>query len=89
MIRKLLAADQGNNRSYQDLMEETSYKTKAGNASAAEDECFFVYAEDQAYYPPETLEDFSIAPIEFEEAAGTLTEDMNVLFNMTAVYNRR
>ena len=89
MIRKLLAADQENNRSYQDLMEETSYKTKAGNASAAEDECFFVYAEDQAYYPPETMDDFSIDPIEFEEAAGTLTDDMNILFNMTASYNRR
>ena len=70
-------------------MEETSYKTKAGNASAAEDECFFVYAEDQAYYPPETMDDFSIDPIEFEEAAGTLTDDMNILFNMTASYNRR
>ena len=71
------------------LMKDTSLKTGTANASDAEDERFFLYAEDQAYYPPETLEDFSIAPIEFEEAAGTLTEDMNVLFNMTAVYNRR
>ena len=71
------------------LMEDTSLRTGTVKASAGEDERFFLYAEDQTYYPPETMEDFSTAPIEFEEAAGTLTEDMNVLFNMTAVYNRR
>lgn len=61
----------------------------AADETPAADERFFLYAEDPEYYPAETVDDFSTDPIEFEDAAGTLVEDMDVLFNMTAVYNRR
>lgn len=69
--------------------ENKKYSSPSAGKEPAENERFFLYAEDPEYYPAETMDDFSTDPVEFEDAAAALADDTNVLFNMTAVYNRR
>ncbi len=52
-------------------------------------EAVFLYTANTSEYPPESIENFSIEPIEFEEAAAIMTGDMHMMFGMTAAYNRR
>ena len=63
--------------------------TEAVTENRQNDEAVFLYAANTAEYPPESIDDFSIEPIEFEEAAAIMTDDMHTMFGMTAAYNRR
>ncbi len=70
-------------------MAETVTETKKNFEPVTNEEAVFLYAANTMEYPPESIDDFSIEPIEFEEAAGIMAGDLQTMFSMTAAYNRR